>query len=250
VHNHPDILNKTVARQIRKKTVFPMFLLFLLIDMNALGQSSVTPTRIPDNLVVKIALNPDGTPGPVESATPLNSSKTISSDFDARDLVDEATRLEQDELERCQEKIDAALDDLRRVARHTTLEDVKTVTLATAQKCNIPCAMKQEFGFTRYDSLGRQHNPFDRSLAGREACRDTTQRNSANGRGGSSWESKREYDGFTIMGRGQHVNINLPVYGIFTNQYNPYGNNYFPFVNVPWRWYEPDYLYLIYQRAR
>lgn len=202
---------------------FSMLLAATNFPAMARAADQFASSTLPDTLVVKISILPDGTRGEVEAVTPVSATLAIDSPEAAKKIAGLADNTEQDALEECRKDIESALADLRRVARSPSRSEVAFTTRHIAKACNIPCALKQEFGVS---------------------CHEVSTVNDA------TWLFRRHFDNYTITGQGQYANINLPVYGIFTNSYNPYGNIYFPFTNTPWTWYEGPYVYLFYQRRR
>jgi hypothetical protein len=203
-----------------KHAVFNFSLLLAAINFSTITRAGdgFESGALPDTLVVKMALGPDGNPGAVEAVTPVNTGMDIDSLEAAKEIAGLADRAESDALEQCRNDVEAALEDLRRVARQHSRADVAFTTRHVAKACNIPCTMKQEFGVSCDNEATRVY--------------------------------RRHFDNYTVTGQVQYSNINLPVYGIFTNSYNPYGNIYFPFTNSPWTWYQGPHVYFFFQRRR
>lgn len=233
-----------LEKNILRSSITALFLLSLPAFAVPPVETLAAAEAFPDHLVVKFEVNADGTMGPVESVTPITLGQEISNDDSAANAVDVALKAEQKLRSECDDKIAVAIADYRRIARHTSHDDIERVTLETVRTCNISCADKQPYGFTRYDSIARVQNPDDRAMAGREACYDVTPATAPSERG--QWISQRRFGDINIVGRGQYRNLNMPLYGLYYNSYNPYGNQYFAFSPNPYRWGFGSYRYFIY----
>lgn len=202
-----------------------------------------------DRIVVKLALNSDGTPGAIYSVTPVSLTNRDDRGGTAavqnwQAVVELARKTEERLIQDCEQNIKAAIAELHRLSRHVSRHDIERAKLATVRQCNIPCAEKMKYGFTRYDSLARVHQPADRRLAGEDACADVKPLHP----GSNDWKYSRRFADAAIVGRGQYTNVNWPIFGLYYNPYNPYGNSYFPFSPYPYIWRSGPWAWMIYFR--